>query len=68
MDGVSFEIRPGETFGLLGLYTTHYMKEAQRLCQRGAVMDHGKVLALDTVERTGGTPERDSQEAGLWLA
>ncbi len=33
------------------LYTTHYMEEAQRLCQRVAVMDHGKVLALDTVEQ-----------------
>jgi ABC-2 type transport system ATP-binding protein len=33
------------------LYTTHYMEEAQRLCDRVAVMDHGKVLALDTVEQ-----------------
>jgi ABC-2 type transport system ATP-binding protein len=33
------------------LYTTHYMEEAQRLCQRVAVMDHGQVLALDIVER-----------------
>ncbi len=33
------------------LYTTHYMEEAQRLCDRVAIMDHGRVLALDTVER-----------------
>jgi ABC-2 type transport system ATP-binding protein len=32
------------------LYTTHYMEEAQRLCDRVAVMDRGKILALDTVE------------------
>ncbi len=32
------------------LYTTHYMEEAQRLCQRVAIMDHGKLLALDTVD------------------
>ena len=32
------------------LYTTHYMEEAQRLCDRVAIMDRGKVLALDTVE------------------
>jgi ABC-2 type transport system ATP-binding protein len=32
------------------LYTTHYMEEAQRLCDRVAIVDHGKVLALDTVE------------------
>jgi ABC-2 type transport system ATP-binding protein len=31
------------------LYTTHYMEEAQRLCDRVAIMDRGKILALDTV-------------------
>ena len=36
--------------GLTILYTTHYMEEAQRLCDRVAIMDHGKILALDTVE------------------
>ena len=30
------------------LLTTHYMEEADRLCQRVAVMDHGRILALDT--------------------
>jgi ABC-2 type transport system ATP-binding protein len=33
------------------LYTTHYMEEAERLCDRVAIMDHGRILALDTVER-----------------
>ncbi len=33
------------------VYTTHYMEEAQRLCDRVGVMDHGKLLALDAVER-----------------
>jgi ABC-2 type transport system ATP-binding protein len=32
------------------LYTTHYMEEAERLCDRVAIMDHGKILALDTVD------------------
>lgn len=32
------------------IYTTHYMEEAQRLCDRVAIVDHGKILALDTVE------------------
>ena len=32
------------------LYTTHYMEEAQRLCDRVAIMDTGKILALDTVD------------------
>jgi len=30
------------------LLTTHYMEEADRLCERVAIMDHGKILALDT--------------------
>ncbi len=31
------------------LYTTHYMEEAQRLCDRVAIVDKGGLLALDTV-------------------
>ncbi len=31
------------------LYTTHYMEEAERLCDRVLIMDHGRVLAHDTV-------------------
>jgi ABC-2 type transport system ATP-binding protein len=34
----------GQTIMLL----THYMEEADRLCSRVAIMDHGKILALDT--------------------
>lgn len=30
------------------LLTTHYMEEADQLCDRVAIMDHGKILALDT--------------------
>ena len=36
--------RQGQTIML----TTHYMEEADRLCQRVAIMDHGNILALDT--------------------
>jgi ABC-2 type transport system ATP-binding protein len=42
------------------VYTTHYMEEAERLCDRVAVMDRGRLLALDTVPQLirqhGGTP------------
>src|SRR5262249_28052074 len=30
------------------LLTTHYMDEAERLCDRIAIVDHGKVIALGT--------------------
>jgi len=33
------------------LLTTHYMEEAERLCGRVAIMDHGKIIALDTPTR-----------------
>jgi len=32
------------------VYTTHYMEEAQRLCDRVGIIDHGRMLALDTVD------------------
>ena len=31
------------------VYTTHYMEEVERLCDRVAIVDHGRVLAIDTV-------------------
>ena len=31
------------------VYTTHYMEEAERLCDRVAILDRGTLLALDTV-------------------
>ncbi len=36
--------REGQTI----LLTTHYMEEADQLCERVAIMDHGRILALDT--------------------
>ena len=32
------------------IYTTHYMEEAQRLCDRVGIIDAGKILALDSVD------------------
>ena len=34
--------------GLTVLYTTHYMEEADRLCDRLAVMDHGQIVSMGT--------------------
>jgi len=30
------------------ILTTHYMEEAERLCDRVAIMDHGRIVALDS--------------------
>jgi len=42
------------------VYTTHYMEEAERLCDRVTIVDHGTLLALDTVrgltQTHGGPP------------
>src|SRR5690349_2199483 len=39
------------------LITTHYIEEAERLCDRVAIVDHGKVIAL-------GTPRELKQRSG----
>ena len=48
--------REGQTIVL----TTHYMEEADHLCQRVAIMDHGKLLALDTPDALKRTVGGDS--------
>src|SRR5438045_1271767 len=54
------------------MLTTHYMDEAQRLCDRVAVVDHGRVIALGTpaelIAQLGGENIIDfSLEQGLPL-
>jgi ABC-2 type transport system ATP-binding protein len=39
------------TSGQTVFLTTHYMEEADQLCDRVAIMDHGHILALDTPAR-----------------
>ncbi|MDP9074884.1 MAG: ATP-binding cassette domain-containing protein, partial [Actinomycetota bacterium] len=55
------------------LLTTHYMEEADEFCDRVAIVDHGRILALDSpaalkhaasVERSGGS----NGNAKAWLA
>jgi ABC-2 type transport system ATP-binding protein len=36
--------------GLTVIYSTHYMEEATRLCARIGIIDHGRILALGTLE------------------
>jgi ABC-2 type transport system ATP-binding protein len=37
--------------GTTVLLTTHYLEEAQELCDRIAIIDHGRLIACDTTER-----------------
>lgn len=51
--------------GMTILYTTHYMEEADRLCNHVAIMDGGKIVALDTprgLKRMIGAEERVTLE------
>jgi ABC-2 type transport system ATP-binding protein len=43
--------------GITIVLTTHYMEEADQLCQRVAIIDHGKILV-------GGTPEELKNSVG----
>lgn len=36
--------------GLTIIYSTHYMEEAERMCSRIGIIDHGRILALGTQE------------------
>ena len=50
------------------VYTTHYMEEAERLCDRVGIVDHGRLLALGTVPELmaahGGRPVLVAEAGG----
>jgi ABC-2 type transport system ATP-binding protein len=50
------------------VYTTHYMEEAERLCDRVGIIDHGRLLALGTVAELlashGGRPVLVAEAGG----
>jgi len=43
-------VRDVRTKGTTVMMTTHFMEEAERLCDRVAILDHGKIVALNTPE------------------
>jgi len=77
-------IREFQRAGGTVLLTTHYMDEAERLCDRLAIVDHGQIIAegspADLIERLGGHHvvefaveanlggQSDGAELGAWRA
>jgi ABC-2 type transport system ATP-binding protein len=52
------------------LYTSHSMDEVERLCDRVAILDHGKLVALGTAEELAeraGAPGADLERTFLQL-
>jgi len=47
-NGIFENIQALNQQGLTILYTTHYMEEVELLCHRVAIMDEGRIIALDT--------------------
>ncbi|MBT8071566.1 MAG: ATP-binding cassette domain-containing protein [Gammaproteobacteria bacterium] len=43
-------VREEKAKGTCVLYTTHYMEEAEKLCDELAIIDHGKIIATGTLE------------------
>jgi len=41
--------------GMTIIYTSHYMEEVELLCDRAAIIDRGKIIALDTIESLVGS-------------
>jgi len=61
-------VRELKTQGRTVLLTTHYMEEADQLCDRVAIIDHGRIVALDTpaaLKRTIRAEEVVHLEIGL---
>ena len=48
--------------GVSMIYTTHYMEEAERLCDRVAIIDHGRVIATGTKDELVKTTVGDKRE------
>lgn len=58
--------------GITIVLTTHYMEEAEKLCDRVAIMDQGKIITLDTPKKlinkllsSGFTKEVEQKKANL---
>ncbi len=57
-------VRAVTASGTTVIYTTHYLEEAETLCDRVAIMDHGRILAEGTVDEL----KRRVSEKGILTA
>jgi ABC-2 type transport system ATP-binding protein len=48
--------------GITVFFTTHYMEEAERIAQRIAIIDHGKIVASGTAQELRDRTGKDSLE------
>ena len=51
--------------GLSVLYTTHYMEEAERLCDRIGILDHGVLIAEGTIDELVDQADLDNAPDGV---
>jgi ABC-2 type transport system ATP-binding protein len=65
-------IKKVKSEGMTVILTTHYMEEAEELCQRVAIMDEGEIVAMDTPDKLikqllkrGFKKERKVEQANL---
>jgi len=65
-------VRSIQKKGVTVILTTHYMEEAEMLCHRVAIMDNGKIIAIDSPKNlvkkllsTGFRKERQVEQANL---
>ena len=65
--GIIEVVRALAARGCAVVYTTHYMEEAERICSRVAIVDHGRVLATGAVPELLAAHGRDLETVFLAL-
>ena len=56
------EIKKLKNMGISVIITTHYMEEAEYLCDKIAILKQGELLAIDEVEKIKQIMQKDENE------